>query len=628
MRQAHRRHQPSTLIISAVLRLGSSLRRLRLKLANRRRIRRRLPPYIVVALEGEVVEFPPPKPELPLPGLLLRFVPSPPGPQNLSALRRQFEQLALDPRVMGVVLKIGCYASPVIFQSLRDLVLRFRAAGKRIVAYAETFGPFQYYLACACDCIVMPPPAEWDVLGFQNDYLFFKDALDRLGVGVEVVNVSPFKSAGDAFTRNDFSAESRAQAEWLLDARFDELVRGIAEGRKLSGARVRELIDSAPFSAEQAVRHGLLDAARYEDELERYLMPERPAPSTNQRLAVLAQRIERVAPGLAHSLQQAQQAAAEQSGRVWVNFDEVRKSLLLPIRDDAPKVIGVVRIEGLIVPGASRRSPVPIPLLGDEVAGSDSVAQAIRRAEKDDHIAAVILHVDSSGGAVLAADLIAREVRRLRAKKPVVVYMGGVAASGGYYVSALAHCIIAQPLTITGSIGVILLRPNTRHAFEKLGVHRVVLRRGKRAGLFSDAAPLGAEEHEVVADIIARTYDEFKRLVAEGRALSFDALEPICGGRVWTGAQAKDRGLVDALGDFTLALEKARELAGLPADKRVSAILLTPPRQPELPVPFPALANPASHLTRSLIGQLDEARRMLLGARTWAISPWHPGKTT
>ena len=609
-------------IIPPVANLGAFIRRVRLNLRNRWRGRRKLPPFVIVPLEGEIVELPPQRPELPGPGFLTRLLPLPAGPTSVSELRRTFERLALDPRVKGMVIKIGCVATPAVYQSLRSLLGDFRSSGKRLVACAESFGPFQYYLACACDQIVMPPSAEWNVLGFHNEYVFIKDALDRLGIGVDVVNVSPFKSAGDAFARNDFSPDARAQAEWLLDARFDELVRGIAEGRRLAPERVRELIDRAPFGAKEAVQHGLLDAALYEDELDRYLSPEPPAP-VDERFELLARRIEKIAPALAGNLRRAQQAAAEQARRACINLEDARKSLLIPIVEYAPKVVGVVKIEGLIVPGASRRLPLPIPLISDEVTGSESVAQLIRRAEADNNVAAVILYVNSGGGAVLASDLIAREVRRLRARKPVVVYMGGVAASGGYYVSALANYIVAQPLTVTGSIGVIALRPHTREAFEKLGVHRVSLQRGRRAGLFSDAEPMDDQTREVFADLVARAYDDFKRIVGEGRAIEFDALEPICGGRVWTGAQAREHRLVDALGDFTLALEKARELAGLPKDKRPAAILLTPPRKAMLPLPFYALAHPA----RTALAEARELRELLVSTGSWALSLWHSDKT-
>ncbi len=232
-----------------------------------------------------------------------------------------------------------------------------------------------------------------------------------------------------------------------------------------------------------------------------------------------------------------------------------------------------------------------------------------------------MLHIDSSGGSALASDLIAREVKRLKAKKPVVAYMNSVAASGGYFVAALAQHIIAHPLTITGSIGVILIKPNTQEALEKFDVHRAILQRGKNAGIFSDASAFNEDERSVVSGSVARSDDEFKRVVAEGRALKFEDLEPVCGGRVWTGLQAQERGLVDTMGDFTAALAKARELAKLPEDKRARAILIDGGRRPTLPPMFPAL-NP-----QALWDQVSELRRLLLSTRAWAISLWSADKT-
>jgi protease-4 len=591
--------------------------------ANKRRAGRKLPPFIVISLEGEIIEFPSPPPELPVRiPFASRFIPTPPQPLSVSALRRLFEQLALDPRVKGVVLKISSAASAATYDSLRNIIKNFRASGKRVVAYAETLGPFQYYLACACDEIVMPPPAEWSVLGFQNDYLFFKDALDRIGIGVDVVNVSPFKSAGDNLARNGFSEESRAQAEWLLDARYDELVRGIAEGRKLNEDRVRELIDDAPYSAEQAAQCGLIDAALYEDELEKHLVPEPPKPE--QKPDGFAVRMAKKIPSLRKAIEHAQKEADERRSHAWITLDEARRTLLVPQFNFHDKYIGVVSVEGLIVPGSSRRSPIPIPILGGEmIAGSQSIAQAIRAAERNDDIAAVILHVDSSGGSALASDLIAREVKRLKAKKPVVAYMNGVAASGGYFVAALAQHIVAHPLTITGSIGVILIKPNTEEALEKFDVHRTVLQRGKNAGIYSDATAFNEHERSVVAGAVARSYDDFKRVVAEGRNLKYDELEPICGGRVWTGLQAQAHGLVDTMGDFSAAMAKARELAKLPDEKvkRTRAVLMEGGRRNTLPPMFPAL-NP-----QALWNQMSEMRRLLLNTHTWAISLWSADKT-
>jgi protease-4 len=606
-----------------VSKLSDSLRRLRLQLSNRRRARRKLPPYIVISLEGEIVELPPPTPELPipLPGFLRRYVPLPSGPTSLLGLHRVFERLQLDPRVKGVVLKIDCMTNASIYQSLRAQIQDFRASGKRVVAYADSFGPYQYYLACACDQIIMPPSADWDVRGFANVYLFFKDALDRIGVGVDVVNVSPFKSAGDQFARNDFSAESRAQADWLLDARYNELVRGIAEGRRMGEDQVRQFIDQAPLSAEDAVTYGLLDAALYEDQIEHYLIPEATSTPTTATATTTHRlsRLKRIWPALAKRIRKAN--PSEPKSKVWIKLGPARKALLEPNIEYGEKYVGIINIEGLIVPGQSRKSPLPIPLFTDDVAGSESVVASIRAAMDDDEIAAVILHVDSQGGSALASDLIAHEVRRLREKKPVVAYLGSVAASGGYYVSALAHHIVAQPLTITGSIGVILIKPHVDEAYGKFDLRRTTLQRGKNASLFDDT-PLTADERIVVEDIVARSYTDFKRIVSEGRQLPVESLEPICGGRVWTGMQAYERKLVDALGGFAMALNKARELAKLPADKRTPIHIYRPARKSSLLSLF-ALTDPATWLRN----QWAEAHALFTTTRAWAIALWGTEKS-
>ncbi len=564
------------------------IRKTRIGVLNFFRRRKDVPRYVLVSLNGEISEIPAQRPQTRIP-FARRFLP--PDPPSVSGVRRLLEQLALDPRVEGVVLKIECMASAATYQSLRTLLLDFRARGKRLIAYANAFGPFQYYLACACDEIIMPPSAEWGVIGFLREYLFYKDTLERLGVGVDVINVSPYKSAFDQFVRTDFSEESRAQAEWLLGAQYDELVRGIAEGRKLTPEQVRALIDAAPYGAREAASRGLLDATLYEDELEAYLAPQASEPPADQ--------------------------SKDKARRALELYDEVAGALLIPYVAYAPKLVGVVRVEGTIMEGKSQNLPLPVPLpfFGNRFSGAETVAQALRSAAENEHIAAVVLYVDSPGGGVLASDLIAREVRKLREKKPVVAYMSGVAASGGYYVSALAQRIIAQPLTITGSIGVISMKPNLQEAESKLLLHHVSLKRGERAGIYSTAAPLDADGYTAVAATISRAYADFKQLVAEGRKLNVADLEPISGGRVWTGAMAKERGLVDELGDFSMALQQARELAGLPAEQRVRAVEIMPPRKFILPT-LPTRSALAG------LDVLDRLTRLLAHVHTWAILPW------
>lgn len=581
-------------------RVGEAIRQGRIGLANALRRRRPMPRYVLLPLNGEIREFPPYRPPVPFGHL---FLPQP--PTTVSSLRRLFEQLAFDPRIEGVVLRVGCAASAAVYQNLRQLVLDFRAKGKRVVAWSTGFSPFQYYLASACDQIVMPPGAEWSVVGLRREYVFLKDALARLGLSVDVFNVSPFKSAGDQFTRTDFSEESRAQAEWLLEETWRELLRGIAEGRKLSEARVEALINSAPMSARAAVEAGLLDAVLYEDELEGFLSPDAGAESSANAGRAKGRRAAPPVLGL---------------------YSDVRKSILIPYTRYADKAIGVIGVEGLIVEGSSQSLPlplpIPIPFVGEQLAGSDTIAQALRRAEQDDTIAAVILHVDSGGGSALASDLIAREVRRVRTKKPVVAYMSGAAASGGYYVSAPASAIIAQSLTITGSIGVIVLRPNAAGVDERLSLHRTVLQRGGRTGLLSASTPLSDDERAAILALLGRAYDDFKQIVTTGRAIDAGEIEPLAGGRVWTGRQALERRLVDGLGDFSRAVDMARKLAGLPSEPRPRVMLIGPARAQLLPPRFP-ISSLADAMRADWLTGAGRLLALLRRPAAWAILPWH-----
>ncbi|MCB9446270.1 MAG: signal peptide peptidase SppA [Ardenticatenaceae bacterium] len=248
-----------------------------------------------------------------------------------------------------------------------------------------------------------------------------------------------------------------------------------------------------------------------------------------------------------------------------LTWGKAQPMLLEKARKWPDKFIGVISLEGLITMGPSRQPPlIPLPFMDGATAGETTLVNLLRRAEKIDEMAALILHVDSGGGSALASELIAREIQRIQQKKPVLVYMGNTAASGGYYVSALAKYIMCQPATITGSIGVIMMRPNTQALYDKLSVKRVSIKRGERADLYSDDGPLTKDERETLWRGVVETYQSFKQVVANGRALPYDDLDPICEGRVWTGRQALEHKLVDSHGDFVDAIRQAAELAGLP----------------------------------------------------------------
>jgi protease-4 len=520
-----------SLIFDALVNLWRLVRNARARLLGRP------PEYVWIEVSGPLPEF-----ETPV-GFLRRRLSQGPSPPTLERLRLWLDRIAADGHPRGVVLRIKKLdAGWAAIEELRREILAFRSRGGRVVAYfADPADIRSYYLACAADEILATPLADLNVVGMRARVDFLKDALDNLGLEVEVVAVSPYKSAGERFVSNDFSRESREQAGRLLDRRFEAVVDAIADGRDLSREAVRAKIDLAPYGASEALSEGLLDGVLYEDEL--------PARFGSE----------------------------EQHAKLG-EWSRAQGSLRMPYRRRSRKKVALVTLSGAIVRGRSRRLPLPLPFVGGEQAGSESVVGALRVAEKNRRVAAVLFYIDSPGGDALASDLIWREVERISARKPVVVLMGNAAASGGYYVSAAASHVVARSGTLTGSIGVLAIRPVALRLYEKLGINPVVLERGAHAGLLDPSRRPSPDELRVIEGQIGRIYTEFKDRVARGRKMGLSDLEGIAGGRVWTGAEALDLGLVDETGGFREALGKARELGGIEGDVPRVLTKVNPPR--------------------------------------------------
>jgi len=541
----------------------------------RARLLGRPPEYVWIEVTGPLAEF-----ETPVGFLRRRLFPGP-SPPTLERLRLWLDRIIADGRPRGVVLRIkNLDAGWAAIEELRREILAFRSRDCRVVAYlADPVDMRSYYLACAADEILATPLADVNVVGVRARVDFLKDALDNLGLEVEVVAVSPYKSAGERFVRDDFSRESREQAGRLLDRRFEEVVDAISDGRGLSREEVRTRIDLAPYGAPEALSEDLLDGVCYEDELVGRLGSE-------ERRATLAE------------------------------WGRAQRSLLMPYRKRSRKKVALVTLSGAIVRGRSRRLPVPLPFVGAEQAGSDSIVAALRVAEKSRRVAAVMFHVDSPGGDALASDLIWREVERISAKKPVVVLMGNAAASGGYYVSAAASHVVARRGTLTGSIGVLAIRPVALGLYEKLGINPVALDRGMRAGLLDPSRRPGPDEMRVIEGQIERIYAEFKDRVARGRKMELQDIEGIAGGRVWMGTEALNLGLVDETGGFREALRKAGELGGIERDVPGVLTKVTPPRSGR-----PSPGEPAQGAVDA-IGEMWAAFSELRGGGIRALAPY------
>ncbi len=451
-----------------------------------------------------------------------------PSPLSLTELDRIFERIGDDPRPKGVILNIRGFALPLAnLQTLRNSLLRLRSKGKRIICYAQSYSNAIYYIASLADEIVLQPTGEVETIGLRAEATFLKDALDMVGVKLDSIAISPFKGAFDQLTRSEMSPEGRAQLDWLLDSQFEMIVQGIAEGRKRSIEDVKAMIDGAPYLDSEALAAGYVDAVETEEALHRRLASE-------------------------HIL----------------TWHSANKKLFTKWTKRSDKYVALLNVSGMMVPGKSGKPPIdiPIPFIGGERVGDITVVQQVRHLMEDEQAAAVILYVNSGGGAVIAGEAMHSAFTELAKTRPLVTYMDSVAASGGYYITTPSQWIVAQPATITGSIGVISAKPVTNGLYEKLHAHRTEITRGANAGMMSDFAPFTDAQRLRMRQTIEHIYKHFVELVSDSRHMSYEAVDAIAGGRVWTGTQAKANGLVDELGDLKTALAKARSLAKLSDD--------------------------------------------------------------
>ena len=449
-------------------------------------------------------------------------------PASLRTIMQSLERAAEDPKVRAVVVRVSVLPDSGWgkVQELRDAITRFRKSGKPAYAHVEVCGNKEYYLATACTKIYAVPTALLDVTGLHSEVMFFRNTLDKLGVEAQFEGVGKYKNAPNQFTETGFTEPHREQMDALLDSVYAQYVAAIGTARGKTPDEVQAIVDAGPYEGKDALQAGLVDELLYEDQIEERLKAERVTP-----------------------------------GRY------VRSSKGFGL-DGRPKVALVYAV-GDITPGESQNGP-----LGSELAGSDTVAGALRTARKDDSIKAIVLRVDSPGGSGTASDVIWREVRLARLRKPVVVSMGDVAASGGYYIAMGSDAIVAQPSTITGSIGVFGGKFSLRGFYDKLGITKELLSRGERAAMFTEYRPWTEDERQRMRTLMVSFYQDFVRKVADGRKKSFEDVDAVAQGRVWTGADAMRHGLVDRLGGMEVALDVAKEKARIGRDQDVTVVIL------------------------------------------------------
>jgi protease-4 len=479
------------------------------------------------------------------------------GKPRLAKILRTLHEAGDDSRVVGLIARVGGAALPLaIAQEVRAAVQTFAASGKPAVAWAETYGEAKsdtvgYYLASGFGEVWLQPSGEVGLMGVSAEVTFLRGALDKVGVEPQLDKRYEYKNAADRLLRTEFSEAHREAADRLQESAWETIVEAIADARRLSPDQVRALADQAPLAAAAGLEAGLLDRIGYRDEV---YDDVRRRVGGDVRL-LFAGRWSPKVPA-------AKRAALVATGR-------------------GKGVVALVEGHGAIVMGRDRRS-----FDGPQM-GSDNLAAEIRAARADDKVRALVFRVDSPGGSYVASDTVWREVALTRdAGKPVVVSMGAVAGSGGYFIACPADVIVAQPTTLTGSIGVFGGKLVVTELLDKVGLGTGAVSHGAHARMFSARQSFTDDERARLSAQLDDIYADFVGKVAAGRNLSREAVHEVAKGRVWTGADASRNGLVDVLGGLRDAARIARERGGLPADA---------PLRPAVQVPMIAkLRSPRS----------------------------------
>ena len=466
------------------------------------------------------------------------------GQPTVRSLVDALRKAKVDSRVTSVVIRpTGTAALWGKVQEVRDAILDFKRSRKPIVAYMEFGGEQEFFLASACDKVFLMPTSSLDLTGLASYELFLRGTLDKIGAYPDALHVGDYKTASNIYTEHTYTPAHREMAVSLNTDLYEQLVRGLADGRHKSEAEIRTLIDHGPFLPEDALRAGLVDDVVYEDEIDDKVD--------------LSNGVAGAKKGSAHFLEQA----------------DYRNVTTSSLGLDRGQRIAIIYAVGLISSGPSNYDSPQ-----GQVAGSDTLVEYLRKARADSSIKAIVLRIDSPGGSAIASDVIWREVQLTRNKKPVIASMSDVAASGGYYIAMPASAIVAEPATLTGSIGVVMVKFVIDGTLKKLGLNMEHVQEGRYADLYSPIRPFSASERARVEEQMQATYDAFVEKAAAGRNTTPEKIDAIGQGRVWTGRQAKQLGLVDELGGLERALALAKERVGIPQDAGVELVVY-PPRK-------------------------------------------------
>jgi protease-4 len=492
---------------------------------------------LILRLQGDVPEKPPTDLNLPF------FEQQ--QPLTVEEVWSVLRKAAADSRIKAVVFEPqGAGVGWAKMQEIHADLEQFRKSGKPLIAYLKSPGTREYYMATACSKIYLSPTDELDLKGLAFELMYFKDTLDKLGVQVDVIHDGKYKDFGDMFTRTSMSPETGEVMNSMIDVIYGDLVNTIAKGRGKDAAAVRAIIDNGPFTAKEAHAARLIDELRYEDEA---------LGSVRDTLH--------------------QTALKKIAARDYVNVSTASAGLGAP-KEKIAFVVG----DGTITRGNADST-------GGTGIESEAFDRMLDQVRNDSSIKGVIVRIDSGGGESVASDEMWRAMNELRKKKPMVISMSDEAASGGYYMAMTGDPIVAYPGTITGSIGVVWGKPDLRGLYNKVGVTKDFVSRGKYALGESDYQPMTDDERRKVAGMVDSDYQDFTSKVAASRKMPIASILEIAQGRVWMGNQAKGNGLVDELGGLDRAVELIRKKAGIPASDAIG-LDIYPPRRSVLELLF------------------------------------------
>lgn len=495
--------------------------------------------------------------------LVSQFVSQPP---SLRSTIEQIKKAKVDSRVKAVVIRVetagGLWAQ---VQDIRRALEDYKSSGKPLVAFLEAGGAQDYYVASVADRIVLMPAGQLDLSGLASYELFFRGALDKIGVYPDLLHIGDYKTASNTFVEKGFTPAHREMTQSMNKDWYDELVRAVAAGRKLDDAKARAAVNGGPYLGEAAKQAGLVDDLAYEDQL------DDKAPIQGTRPLEM-----------------------ETYAKVPVNLGP---------REPGAR-IALLYATGTIASGKSSEG-------SGSVLGSDTFNKWLRKVRVDTSVRAVVVRIDSPGGSAIASEVMWRELMLTRDVKPLIVSMGDVAASGGYYIAAPAHVIVAEPGTITGSIGVVTGKFVLQGTMDKIGVGTATVKDGPNADINSPFRPFTSEERAKIEEQMQTTYELFLSRVAQGRNQPASKIDAIAQGRVWTGQQAHQIGLVDEIGGLDDALRIAKQRAKLDPKKDVD-LLIYPPRRTF----YDVLANP--------LGTADESAQAFAARQTTLRAPALP----